>query len=116
MKKAIIVAFISAFLVTGCTIGFMGGHRGESMLVVPALPVTVELDADQNYYQNGYYYRYQGNVWLYSSSRQGVWSRLPRSHYPRDVRYWGQIDRDQGDRGHDRHDQDNRDHDYGQRN
>lgn len=40
----------------------------------------------------------------------GIWSRLPRSHYPREVRYWGQIDRDQDDRGHDRHDQDNRDH------
>jgi len=27
------------------------------MVIVPALPVTVELNADQYYYQNGYYYR-----------------------------------------------------------
>jgi hypothetical protein len=96
---------------TGCTIGFMGGHRGGSIVVVPALPVIVELDADQYYYQNGYYYRYQNNVWLYSASKQGVWSRLPRSHYPREVRYRGQIDRNQDNHDQGRHDQDNRDHD-----
>jgi hypothetical protein len=111
MKKAVVVAFISAFLVTGCTIGFMGGHRGESLMVVPSLPVMVELDADQYYYQNGYYYRYQNNVWLYSGSKQGVWSRLPRSHYPREVRYRGQIDQNQDNHDQSRHDQDNRDHD-----
>jgi hypothetical protein len=100
MKKTVIVALISAFLVTGCTVGFIGGHHGGNMVIVPALPVTVELDADQYYYQNGYYYNYQGNVWLYSESRQGPWLQLPRSHYPREVHY----------RGHDNHDHDNQQH------
>ena len=101
MKKTVIVALISAFLVTGCAVGFMGGHHGRSMVIVPALPETVELDADQYYSQNGYYYRYQGNVWVYSESREGPWSQLPRSHYPKQVRYKGQDNRDHDNQGHD---------------
>jgi hypothetical protein len=94
------------FFVTGCTIGFLGNHPGGSLVVVPALPLIVELDADNYYYQNGYYYSHRGNVWLYSESKQGPWFRLPRSHYPRQVHYRGQNDRDRDhrDRGHDRHD------------
>ena len=57
MKKAVIGFLISAFLVAGCAIGF--GRHGN-LIVVPALPVTVEVDADQYYYQNGYYYHYNG--------------------------------------------------------
>ena len=102
MKKTVIVALISAFLFTGCAVGFVGGHRGGSLIIVPALPLTVELDADQYYYQNGYYYSCQGNVWLYSESRQGPWVRLPRSHYPREVHYRGQNDRDHDNRQHNR--------------
>jgi hypothetical protein len=111
MKKTVIVALISAFLVTGCAIGFMGGHHGRSMVIVPALPEMVELDADQYYSQNGYYYMYQGNVWVYSESRQGPWSQLPRSHYPREVRYRGHDEHDQGNRDQGNRDHDNRDHD-----
>ena len=111
MKKALLGFLISAFLVTGCAIGFMGRHHGEGIIIVPALPATVEIDADQYYSQNGYYYRYQGNVWVYSQSRQGPWSELPRSHYPREVRYRGQIDRDHDNRGLEKRDQDNREHD-----
>jgi hypothetical protein len=106
MKKAVIVALVSAFLVTGCAIGFLGGHRGGSLIIVPALPVTVELDADQYYYQNGYYYHYDGNVWFYSQRREGPWLDLPRSHYPREVHY----------RNHDELDHDNHDHDNQQHN
>ena len=73
MKKAVIGFLLSAFLVAGCAIGF--GRHGN-LIVVPALPVTVEVDADQYYSQNGYYYRYQGNVWVYSESRQGPWVEL----------------------------------------
>jgi hypothetical protein len=106
MKKTLIIAAISAFLLAGCAIGF--GRHGE-MVVVPALPVTVELDADEYYYQNGYYYNYQGNVWVYSESRQGPWKRLPQSHYPREVRH-----RDHDGHGHDNgheRDHDNQRHD-----
>jgi|SRR5271157_888626 hypothetical protein len=124
MKKTMLVALISAFLAAGCAVGFVGSHRGGSMVIVPALPETVEVDADQYYYQNGYYYRYQGNVWVYSQSRQGPWSDLPRTHYPKQVRSKGHDDqgnrdqdkRDQGNRDQDKHDQDNRDHDNQQRN
>jgi hypothetical protein len=105
------IAFISAFLVTGCAIGFSGGHRGRSMIIVPALPTIVEIDADQYYSQNGYYYRYQGNVWVYSESRLGPWSPLPRSHYPREVRYKWQKESDHNNGGLEKRDQDNREHD-----
>jgi len=105
MNKTVFVALISAFLLSGCAIGFGGPHR-HSLVIVPALPETVELDADQYYVQNGYYYRYQGNVWVYSSSRQGPWSQLPRNHYPKQIRY-----RDQGNHGNDNHDNDRRDND-----
>lgn len=116
MKKTLIVALVSAFLAAGCAVGFVGGHRGGSMVIVPALPETVEVDADQYYYQNGYYYRYQGNVWVYSQSKQGPWSDLPRTHYPKEVRTKGYDDHDQGNRDQDKHDQDNRDHDNQQHN
>jgi hypothetical protein len=108
MKNVVIGFLISAFLVTGCAIGF--GRHGE-VVVVPALPVTVEVDADQYYYQNGYYYHYNGSVWYYSERREGPWRDLPRSHYPKEVRYRGQNNRD-----HDNRDQDNRDHDNRQHN
>ena len=111
MKKTVIVALISAFLAAGCTVGFWGGHRGEGVVIVPALPEIVELDSDQYYSQNGYYYRYQGNVWVYSQSREGPWMKLPRSHYPRQVRYRGHDEHDQGNRDQENRDHDNRDHD-----
>lgn len=111
MKKTVIVALISAFLVTGCALGFIEGRHGGRMVIVPALPETVELDADQYYSQNGYYYRYQGNVWVYSESREGPWSQLPRDHYPREVRYRGHDEHDQGNRDQGNRDHDNRGHD-----
>jgi hypothetical protein len=111
MKKAVFVAVISAFFAGGCAIGFVGHHRGESLMIVPALPVTVEIDADQYYSQNGYFYRYQGNAWVYSQSRQGPWSDLPRSRYPRQVRSRGQINHDNNNGGLEKRDRDNRDHD-----
>jgi hypothetical protein len=106
MKNRVIVTLISALLVTGCTIGWGGGRGGESVSIVPALPATIEMDANQPYYQNGYYYSHRGTGWYYSQSRDGSWSRLPRSHYPREVHY-----RIQGERVHDGRDYDNRDHD-----
>jgi hypothetical protein len=99
MKKPMFFALISALLFTGCAIGF--GRHGN-MVIVPALPVTVELNADQYYYQNGYYYRYDGSVWFYSERREGPWVDLPRSHYPREVHYRGRDDHG------DRHDNDHR--------
>jgi hypothetical protein len=95
MKKVLFGVLILAFLVTGCSIGLMGGRHG-GLIIVPVLPVTVELDADDYYYQNGYYYMYRDNIWFYSEYRQGPWIRLPRSHYPKEVHY----------RGHEEHEHD----------
>jgi len=100
MIRSALCFMILAFLISGCTVGFMGGRHGSSLVIVPALPMTVELDTDQPYYQNGYYYSYQGDIWFYSESRQGPWLRLPRSRYPHNVHY----------RQHDEHGQGNWDH------
>ena len=100
MKKILIVTIFSAFLFGGCAIGFLGGPHGH-MIIAPALPVTVELDADNYYVSDGYYYVFRNDVWFYSDSREGPWERLPKSHYPHEVR-----GHDQG-QGHDR----GRDHD-----
>lgn len=118
MKKSMLGVLISAFLIASCMIGVRGGRHGDHLVIVPALPAIVEIDADQYYSQNGYYYRYQGNVWVYSQSREGPWAELPRSHYPREVRYRGQQERehmngnlekrDQDNSGHDNRDHDNR--------
>lgn len=104
MIKKFLITSISALLLAGCTVGF--GRHGN-LVVVPMLPVTVELDADQNYYQDGYYYHRNGTVWVYSSSRLGPWTRLPRSHYPGRVHYRGhernnRFDPDHRDRQDDR--------------
>ena len=87
MIKMVIGILIYAFLVSGCALHFLGGPEGGSLVIVPALPLTVELDNDQYFVQNGYYYSYRSDIWFYSESRQGPWLRLPRSHYPKEVRY-----------------------------
>jgi len=94
MKKALYFALLSALLVGGCALGF---NRHGDLVIVPMLPQTIEIDPDQPYYQDGYYYSYRNDVWFYSSSPGGPWNRLPRDHYPREVHY----------RNHDEH----RDHD-----
>jgi hypothetical protein len=97
MKKIVFISLVSVFLFGGCAVGFWGGpHRGH-LVVVPVLPAMVELDADNYYFSNGYYYFYRDNVWFYSESRVGPWVRLPRNHYPREVHFRGH-DRDRGDR------------------
>ena len=93
MRKSIIGVLISAVLIAGCAIGFRERrHHGEGLIIVPALPIIVELAADRYYYQNGFYYRYEGDVWFYSESKHGPWYRLPEDRYPREVHF----------RGHDR--------------
>jgi hypothetical protein len=116
MKKTALGVLISAIFIAGCMIGLREGRHGEHLVIVPALPEIVDVDADQYYVQNGYYYRYQGNIWVYSQSREGPWSELPRSHYPKKVRVRVQENRDrdnhdQDNRDRDNHDRDNRDHD-----
>lgn len=95
MKKLMLTTIISVFLLTGAAFG----RLNISVVLVPPLPVIVELDAGDHYYQDGYYYYHRGNVWEYSQSRHGPWKHLPRDHYPREVRHRGH---DNGKRNHHR--------------
>lgn len=106
MIKAVLVGLIAAFLLSGCAIGFLGGRHGEGMVIVPALPIMIEIDADQPYYQNGYYYSYRNNVWFYSASNRGPWAELPRDRYPREVHLRGHNEGNRRDQGHDNQDHD----------
>jgi hypothetical protein len=83
MKHSLFAALIAALLISGCAVGF---NRHGDLVIVPALPTVVEIYPDEYYYQDGYYYSYRGSVWFYAESRRGPWIRLPRNHYPREVR------------------------------
>lgn len=107
MKRIFLAGLLGAFLFAGCMVG--PGYRGSGMVVVPALPSIVVLEAEPYYYQSGYHYHYQNERWYYSNSRSGPWAELPRDRYPREVRFkdrgydrgWGD-ERGRGEkRGHD---------------
>lgn len=110
MYRMLIVIPFTALLLSACVV--TPAHR---VVVAPALPVIVEFDREPYYYQHGYYYHYHSNHWRYSQSRSGPWVELPRSHYPKEIKYKGRgdgrgWDRDKDkDRGRDK-DRD-RDHD-----
>jgi hypothetical protein len=92
MKRILLAVLLGVFLYVGCMVG--PGYRGSGMVVVPALPSIVVLEAEPYYYQSGYHYHYQNERWYYSNARSGPWAELPRDRYPREVRF--------KDRGHDR--------------
>ncbi len=105
MSKMHIVLPLVGLLLGGCVV-----TPADRVVVAPALPVVVEFGAEPYYYQQGYYYYYDNNYWRYSHSRAGPWLDLPRSHYPKEIRYRGSRDgRDwdrDGHRGRDRDDHD----------
>ena len=116
MKNLILVALFATFTLTACIVS--PDHRGHGGIVVSPLPAVVELGSDPYYYQNGYYYNYQNNYWRYSNTRNGPWTDLPRSHWPKEIRYKDRDrnrdrDRDRdGDRDRSRDRDDNRGSDY----
>jgi hypothetical protein len=61
-------------------------QRAGVTIVVPALPLIVELGTEPYYYQQGYHYYYNNQRWSYSQSRTGPWMDLPQSHYPKEIR------------------------------
>ena len=61
-------------------------HQAGVAIVVPALPLIVELGAEPYYYHQGYHYFYNNQRWSYSQSRNGPWMDLPHSHYPKEIR------------------------------
>lgn len=104
-RMLIVVPFIT-LLLSACVVTPV-----DRVVVAPALPGIVVLDAEPYYYQHGYYYYYDNNYWRYSNSRSGPWLELPRSHYPKDIRYKGRGDgrgRDRDRGGDHNHDHDNR--------
>lgn len=92
MKWIPMVEVTAAVLLAGCMVG--PGPRGSGgIVVVPALPSLVVLEAEPYYQHGGYFYFYQNNNWSYSSSKSGPWVELPRDRYPREVKFKGQGDR-----------------------
>ena len=85
MKRVLLADLVAVILLAGC----MAGHapHGGGVVVVPALPSIVVLDAEP-YYQHGeYYYYYQNDRWSYSNSKGGPWMELPRDRYPKEVKF-----------------------------
>ena len=110
--RILLVALFSAFMLTACVLS--PGPGGYGVQVAPALPAVVELGAEPYYYHGGYNYYYQNDRWLYSKTRSGPWTELPRSHWPKEIRHSG---RDNRGGGHNRDDNrgggSNRDDDRG---
>lgn len=104
MYRMLIVAPLTALILSACVVEPVGMHSRQRVVVAPALPVIVELGVEPYYYHSGYHYYYNNNSWSYSNSRSGPWTVLPRSHYPKETRYKGHADgRGRGqDRGSDR--------------
>lgn len=100
MLRMLIVTPLAALLLSACVVAPVG--HGPGMVMAPALPLVVELDVEPYYYQGGYHYYYDNSRWRYSGSRSGPWTDLPRSHYPKEIRYKGRGDGRRGDRDHDR--------------
>lgn len=108
MYRMLILAPLTALILSACVVAPADHPHG--VVVAPALPSVVVLEAEPYYFQHGYYYYYDNHHWRYSSSRSGPWTDLPRSHYPKETRFKGRGD-GRG-RGHDHdHDRD-RDRDY----
>jgi hypothetical protein len=102
MKRMFLLANVAVSLLTAACVvpppgddgyGSSGyrdyGSPGYGETGLAPLPPVVILDADPYYFQNGYHYHYLNGRWLYSRSRGGPWTDLPRSHYPKEVRHRG---------------------------
>jgi len=85
MKRVLLADLIAIILLAGCTVGH--GPHGGGVVVVPALPSIVVLEAEPYYQHSGYYYYYQNDRWSYSNSRGGPWVELPPDRYPKEVRF-----------------------------
>ena len=84
LLSLVLVALFATFMLTACVVAPVSpGYE-----VAPPLPAVIELDVAQPYYyQSGYHYFYQNDRWHYSKARNGPWTELPRSHWPREIRH-----------------------------
>lgn len=65
-------------------------HMAPAPVVVvpaPPLPPVVVFDVDPFFFQDGYYYFLDGGVWYYSDRKEGKRMKLPKSHYPKEVKH-----------------------------
>lgn len=85
MKTSRVAVLFALCVVTACVV--TPGPPGSGSITVTPLPAVVELGPEPYYYQQGYYYFYQNNSWRYSQSRRGPWTDLPRSYWPKEIRY-----------------------------
>ncbi|HEX9859803.1 MAG TPA: hypothetical protein VGB23_01270 [Nitrospirota bacterium] len=58
-----------------------------AVIPVPPLPPLVVFDVDPFYYYEGYYYYLDGGAWYYSGTKGGKRVKLPKSHYPKEVKH-----------------------------
>lgn len=116
MYRTLFVAPLAALVLSACVVA--PASHGPRVVMAPALPTIVVLSAEPYYYQSGYHYHYDNNRWLYSTSRSGPWTDLPRSHYPKETKFKGRGNgRDDGrdDRRDDRRGDDRDDDHRGRR-
>lgn len=105
MNKSRLAAPLAALLLSACVVAPTG--RGHDVgvgvgITVPVLPLVVELGSEPYYSHGGYVYLYDNSRWRYARSRSGPWVELPRSHYPREIRYRDRSDRRDRDNDRDR--------------
>lgn len=106
---ALLMLISSAFLFSGCAVPANGHYSdpyySSNVVVVPALPYTVNLYERPYYNYRGYYYFYDHQHWYYSKTKGGNWIALPRTHWPRDTRWKGRhFHNDHRDHKYDKHD------------
>ena len=87
MRGKLMVPVFSILLLSACIVG---PRRGGGLEIVPILPAIVEVDSDSHYAHGGYHYFYTNDRWLYSSSRDGQRSELPKSHWPKETHRQGE--------------------------
>ena len=90
MKINILLPLVSTLVLTGCLVT---PKRGGGLELVPILPITVEIGDEPYYEHQGYHYFYSNDRWHYSTTRNGPWTELPRSHWPKETRRRGHDDR-----------------------
>lgn len=99
----------SIFLFPGCVIPddgyYSDPYYSPGVVVVPALPYTVNLYERPYYNHRGCYYFYNNQHWYYSRTKGGNWTPLPRTHWPSDTRWRGRhFHNNHRDQKYDRHD------------
>ena len=108
MKRIFLAVLLAAFMLSACVV--VPGRQDHGVVVVPPLLSIVVLEEEPYSYHGGYHYYYQNDRWSYSNSRSGPWVELPRSHYPKEVRFKEKGTGDERGRGfehgHDKHDKD----------